>query len=624
MDGVYWRAYVAAAPSVVVVADVDGTILSGDHDNPRFGPLVGRKLWDFTAPDAKARIQDKLASVVATKKTLVYSSASTRGDGTSGFYEVSVIPVVVDGRVERILWSAMDITDRTAVQRALEASERRARALVEHGSDCITLVDETGRINWASPGLLSNLGYAAEEVVGQRSLDFIHPDDRAAAFGAGRGSAAGAVTDATVRVRAKDGSYHYFEGTSHNLLGDPSVHSIVNNHRDVTTRRALEDQLRHSQKMEAIGLLAGGVAHDFNNLLAIIVGWSGLAARHLPEGHPVQQHLLEVEEATRRGSELTRKLLAFSRKQIIKPTALDVRSSVDDFLRIIQRIVGEDVAIEVERAEVPLVVRADPTQLEQVLMNLCANARHAMPSGGTMRIATREADFDEASLETRPWARAGTFAEIAVSDTGVGMDEATRARVFEPFFTTKPEGTGLGLALVYGIVEQHGGFMRVESAPGEGTTFHAFLPRTDEPAPRSTSPRSGAMAARGGSEAVLLAEDEPSLRALMEVTLAELGYRVTATRDGEEAAREYERQNGAFDLVILDVVMPRLGGRDAYDRMRALKPAVKVIFITGYAPASTQLRDLLAGTSLPLLEKPFTPAALAATVRETIDERRRG
>jgi CheY-like chemotaxis protein len=371
--------------------------------------------------------------------------------------------------------------------------------------------------------------------------------------------------------------------------------------------------------MEAIGLLAGGVAHDFNNLLAIIVGFTGLAAKNLPSDHPVQQHLLEVEEAGRRGGELTRKLLAFSRKQIMQTRSLDVRGAVEDFSRLIRRIVGEDVEVELERAPDALVVQADPMQLEQVLMNLCANARQAMPLGGQLRIATREADFDFETLGAKPWARAGAFAEIAVSDTGVGMDEATMGRVFEPFFTTKAEGTGLGLAMVYGIVEQHGGFMHVESAPGRGTTFHAYLPRTNDGAPASNGPRSRARAEHGGDESVLVAEDEPALRALIAATLGELGYRVTATRDGEEASRAYEREGGRFDLVILDVVMPRLGAREAFERMRAVRPDMKVLFTTGYAPASTRLSEVLGGSAVPLLEKPFTPADLAAAVRAALD-----
>jgi nitrogen-specific signal transduction histidine kinase/ActR/RegA family two-component response regulator len=392
--------------------------------------------------------------------------------------------------------------------------------------------------------------------------------------------------------------------------------------QDVTASRRLEEQLRQSQKMEAIGLLAGGVAHDFNNLLAVILGFSELASRKLPPGHPVAQQLSEVFEAARRGGELTRKLLAFSRKQIIQPRPLDVRGAVDDFTRMIRRIVGEDVELVVERAPDALAVRADPVQLEQVLLNLCTNARQAMPEGGTLRLTTRVASFDDAFVARHPWARVGSFAEIAVSDTGIGMDPETRARIFEPFFTTKREGTGLGLSTVYGIVQQHGGFLHVQSARGRGTTFSLFLPRTADAAqPARTTRGVRASPSSSGGEVVLVAEDEPALRSLVTMTLTELGYRVIPVSDGEEAVHAYEEHAREVDLVVLDVVMPRLDAREAYERIRALRPEAKVLFTTGYAPASTRLAQLLESGRVPVLEKPFTPLALAAKVRNAIDSR---
>jgi signal transduction histidine kinase len=390
--------------------------------------------------------------------------------------------------------------------------------------------------------------------------------------------------------------------------------------QDVTARKHLEEQLRQSQKMEAIGLLAGGVAHDFNNLLAVILGFSELASRKLPPGHPVAQQLSEVFEAARRGGELTRKLLAFSRKQIMQLRPVDLCAAVEDFQRMIQRIVGEDVELVVERPSGTLAVQADPVQLEQVLLNLCTNARQAMPNGGTIEVRTRATEFDAAFVARHPWARIGSFAEIAVSDDGAGMDAETLERIFEPFFTTKREGTGLGLATVYGIVQQHGGFLHVKSAPGAGTTFRIFLPHASGAAIKArTSNGSPESRAFRGQELVLVAEDEPALRALVTMTLTELGYRVVAARDGEEAVHAFEQRRGDFSLVVLDVVMPRLDAREAFERIRALRPDVRVLFTTGYAPASTRLAQLLESGQVPVLEKPFTPLALAAKVRRAID-----
>jgi CheY-like chemotaxis protein len=282
--------------------------------------------------------------------------------------------------------------------------------------------------------------------------------------------------------------------------------------------------------------------------------------------------------------------------------------------------VGEDVELVVERPPGALPVQADPVQLEQVLLNLCTNARQAMPGGGTLRLRTRATDFDAAFVARHPWARVGSFAEISVSDDGAGMNAETLERIFEPFFTTKREGTGLGLATVYGIVQQHGGFLHVESAPGAGTNFRIFLPHASEASlsPRQTNGSPEPKALRG-QELVLVAEDEPALRALVTMTLTELGYRVLAARDGEEAVHAFEQRGSEISLVVLDVVMPRLDAREAYERMRALRPDVRVLFTTGYAPASTRLAQLLESGQVPVLEKPFTPLALAAKVRRAID-----
>jgi CheY-like chemotaxis protein len=295
---------------------------------------------------------------------------------------------------------------------------------------------------------------------------------------------------------------------------------------------------------------------------------------------------------------------------------------VDDFTRMIQRIVGEDVELVVERGPDAVAVRADPTQLEQVLLNLCTNARQAMPEGGRLALRTRAVELDDGFATHHPWARAGSFAEITVTDTGVGMDAATMAHIYEPFFTTKRDGTGLGLATVYGIVQQHGGFLDVESTPGAGTTFRVYLPRTNDAALAASKQNGQSVPVPRelrGSETILVAEDEPSLRALVTITLTDLGYRVIATRDGVEAVRAFESHAADIGLVVLDVVMPRLDAREAYERIRVIRPDVRVLFTTGYAPASTRLAQLLESGTVPVLEKPFTPVALAMKVRSAID-----
>ena len=620
-DGVLWRALVEASPDLVLVVDTSGTILFVNRVMPFFAEkgVVGRKIWEFVPGTADERMKARLREVVETRKAIYYENAGFRSDGSPGWYEVRAIPVIVDGTIDRIVWSATDISERKA---AVERLAFQAHVL-DQVSQPVVATHPRETITYWNEAAERLFGYTAEEAIGRNATELLRTQWPLGTF-----------DSMVTTLRAKSawrGETTLFSKAGDAVVVELSIHMVrdeagvplhaITVMQDMTQRKRFEEQLRQSQKMEAIGLLAGGVAHDFNNLLAVILGFSELAARKLPTGHPVSAQLSEVFEAARRGGELTRKLLAFSRKQIIQLRPVDVGAQVADFTRMIQRIVGEDVELVVERETEIVAVRADPTQLEQVLLNLCTNARQAMPEGGKLALTTRAVELDEAFVTHHPWARAGAFAEITVTDTGVGMDAATMAHIYEPFFTTKREGTGLGLATVYGIVQQHGGFLDVESATGAGTTFRVYLPRTTDTTHDAKVKGESAPVPRElrGTEVILVAEDEPSLRALVNITLTELGYRVIATRDGAEAVREFEAHAADIGLVVLDVVMPRLGAREAYERIRLIRPDVRVLFTTGYAPASTRLAELLQGGTVPVLEKPFTPVALATKVRSAID-----
>jgi PAS domain S-box-containing protein len=616
-----WRSLVESSPDVVLIIDPEGTVLFINRQHPPFAgrAVVGHKVWEFAAEGGETRIRPILKRLVEKREAFRYEAPGQPApDGSRVWYEACAIPLAVDGSVERILWTATDVTvRRMAVEQlgfqAALLSEVSQPVVATDGADCVTYWNEAAEklYGWAPAEVL---GKVSTQLLRTRWLDppgregFLASIDATDAWHGELGHLTKRGDEIVVEV-----SVRLKRDEKRDVL---SAIAVMN---DVTVRRSLEAQLRQSQKLEAIGLLAGGVAHDFNNLLAIIMGFSESSVRKLPPGHPVAEQLEEVIEAARRGGELTRKLLAFSRKQVMRSGALDVHTAVESFTRLLLRIVGEDVELTIEREANALVVRADEVQLEQVLLNLCTNARQAMPEGGRLLLRTRAAPLDAAFAARHPWSRAGSFAEISVRDTGVGMNEATRARIFEPFFTTKAEGTGLGLATAYGIIQQHGGFVNVESAPGAGTTFKVYLPLVEGgPSQVTSAPRRITEGSRG-HELVLVAEDEPSLRSLVTTTLRDLGYSVIETGDGEEAVREFELRPADVALVVLDVVLPRLDARQAYEKMRVIRPDVKVLFMTGYAPESTRLGALLEGARIPLLEKPFMPSKLAERVRSAID-----
>jgi two-component system cell cycle sensor histidine kinase/response regulator CckA len=359
------------------------------------------------------------------------------------------------------------------------------------------------------------------------------------------------------------------------------------------------------------------VAHDFNNLLNVIGGYTELALGRLDESHPSRDDLTKIGIAARRAADLTRKLLAFSRRQILQVKPHDVNHVLDGFSHMFGRILGEDIEVRVVPSEDPLVVRADAGQLDQVLLNLCTNARQAMPKGGRLEIETTRATPSAAALAPHAWVQPGEFAVLSVRDTGVGMDALTLDRIFEPFFTTKTDGTGLGLPTVYGIVRQHHGFVEVDSRPGKGTSFRIFLPLADDEV--AIEPVDVARTTPGGNEVILVAEDEEMLRDLVEETLAALGYRVILAADGQYAIEEFERRREEIDLVILDAVMPRLSGPDAYLRMHSIQPDLRAIFVSGHAPESIHLTDLLDREGVCFVPKPFLPQTLATKVREVLD-----
>jgi PAS domain S-box-containing protein len=499
---------------------------------------------------------------------------------------------------------------------ALRASEERYRALVDNFDSVVFTTDVEGRITFVNRAI-AIFGFTPEEVVGRHRDEFVHPDDATFARRAREEQAArGEPQPIEYRMIDASGKTRQVRASARPLrLGDRVVGStgvMV----DLTAQRKAEEQLREAQKMEAVGRLAGGVAHDFNNLLSVILSYTDKAVHGLHAEDPLRADLGEVLHAAKRAEGLTRQLLAFSRRQILTPEPIDLDQLVDTVARMLRRLIGEDIELEVRPARALATIKADRGQLEQVLMNLAVNARDAMPEGGRLTIATANEMLDAAaaqSVEVAP----GAYVVLTVADTGSGMDEATRAQAFEPFFTTKGvgKGTGLGLSMVYGIVRQSGGGISLASRPGAGATFRIYLPR-HEARPRDQAASAPLATRPSGKERILVVDDEPAVLNVVRRSLATSGFDVLVAANAAEALQLCELHGASLHLVITDVVMPGMGGRELAAKLAPLCPAARVLFISGYTDDDLARRGVLGGA---FLRKPFDRQTLVAKVRSVLD-----
>ena len=416
-----------------------------------------------------------------------------------------------------------------------------------------------------------------------------------------------------------DGEIRYWEIMASPLLDpDGKLTGIIESARDVTERKLLEDQLRQAQKMEAIGQLAGGIAHDFNNILTAVIGYASLLQMKMKEDDALRIYVDQVLSASKRAANLTQGLLAFSRKQIINPVPLDLNEVVKRIEKLLWRFIGEDIEFRTVLTETELMVMADPGQIEQVLMNLVTNARDAMPEGGALIISTELVKLGSEYIGAHFFAVPGVYALVSVSDTGTGMDENTKERIFEPFFTTKElgRGTGLGLSIVYGIIKQHDGFINVYSEIGKGSTFKIYMPLIRSSVQEAEPAR--LVPLKGGNETILLAEDEPEVRTLARAVLEEFGYTVIEAVDGVDAVNKFTENSDRIQLLILDVVMPRKNGKEAFDEIRMLRPDIRALFASGYA-AEVVYRKGITADALNFIAKPVSPDDLLRRVREVLD-----
>jgi PAS domain S-box-containing protein len=466
------------------------------------------------------------------------------------------------------------------------------------------------------------LGYSEQEMSGglRRWEDLIHPDD-CTAF---RQQMARVISTLgpfhlEYRVRKKDGTYLTAKDDGY-FISDHArnVVRMVGFVVDITNQRTAEQRLLQAHKMEAIGSLAGGVAHDFNNLLTIIKGYSDLSLEQLDRGSPLRPNIEAIREAAGRAAALTRQLLAFSRKQQVALRVLDLNSAVANMDRMLRRLIGEDIILVTQLNPNLTYVRADPVQIEQIILNLAVNARDAMPNGGNLTIETSNVELDEEYADKQLGMRPGPYVMLAVSDSGTGMDEETRAHIFEPFFTTKErdKGTGLGLSTVYGIVKQSGGHIWVYSEPGRGTSFKIYFPQVEAQLSPAEAPK--AERSKGGSETVLLVEDEEGVRTLARKILERDGYCVLEACHGAEATSIAQQHHGKIDLMVTDVVMPGMSGRALAKSMAARWPNMKVLFLSGYTNDAI-IRNGMLEPEMCFLQKPFTADALSKKVRDLLD-----
>ncbi len=504
------------------------------------------------------------------------------------------------------------------------ASEALYQATFEQAAVGMANISLSGKIAYVNDKLCSILGYSREELLEKTFPSITHPEDIESVNEMTEQLIDGSISSFTLEKRYihKDSSLVWINLTKsivRTSSGAPNYFiSII---EDITERKRLEHQLLQAQKLESIGRLSGGVAHDFNNLLTVIMGSVELAEGEIPKGHPIQVYLDNIQHASERAANLTRQLLAFARKQVIAPRSVDLNSlmlSTDQMLRV---LIGEHIQLAVLPGEGLHAVHVDPGQFEQILVNLVVNARDAMPNGGKITIETCNVVFDEEYAQSHEGATAGEYVMLAVSDTGTGMEEAVRLHVFEPFFTTKEQGrgTGLGLATVYGIVKQSNGHIWLYSELEKGTTFKIFLPRSAE----LVSDDSGVNSVNThekGHEVILLVEDEESVRSLAAQVLKMRGYTVIEAGDGEEALRLTERGVQDIALMITDVVMPLMSGKELADKLTVLYPNMKILFVSGYTE-STIVHNCVLEPGVVFLSKPFTSSQLTSKVREILDSR---
>ena len=625
------RAILETAIDSIVSIDAEGRITEFNPAAERtFGwrrdAIVGRLMADTIVPVSQRHAhREGFARHLATGQSKLLGrrveTTGVRSDGVEFPIELTIVRIDERGRPAFTAY-IRDITERKAAELALQRSESRYRELVENAAYGIYRSTPDGRFLSANPALVAMLGYDSEASL--LGLDiardvYVNSAERADLVAEYADVERGPEVDTL--WKRKDGRHVTVRLTGRPVLHDGEVRYFDMFVEDVTERRSLENQLLQSQKIETVGRLAGGIAHDFNNILTAVLGYSEMLLGELGPDDVRRLEVDEIRKAAARAAELTRQLLAFSRKQILQPVTVDLNACLTGVSSLLRRLLGEDVSIALSLDPRTSLVTVDPGQIEQVVINLAVNARDAMPHGGLLTIATRDIELDDAFAQAHIGAKAGPHVMLAVSDTGTGMPPDVVAKIFEPFFTTKghEKGTGLGLATVYGIVKQSGGTIWVESEVNRGSTFTVYLPRSCEPVPAAVSDSGWrTVDTRHGGETILLVEDDPGVRALTHTVLMRLGYRVLSAARGDEALAVAQQVPERIHLLLTDVVMPQMSGRELALRLGDLRPDVSVLYMSGYTDDAIVHHGVL-DEETAFLQKPFTRESLASAIRTVLD-----
>jgi PAS domain S-box-containing protein len=621
------RAMFSAMSDLVFMFDVEGRYLRIAPTNASrlYRPsaeLIGRTIHDVFPLEQANLFLTSIRRALNEQKPHALEYTLRIGE-CDIWFAATVSPMSHDA----VFWVARDVTDYKVAEEALRDSETRVRLLLDSTAEAIFALDHEGRCTLCNRAGLEMLGYEqAEDVLGKSIHNLVrhtrmegtpHPVEECRLMEALQGTG---VQMGNEVIWRRDGTSFPIKYWASPVRVDERVVGGVVTFIDITDEQLLQEKYLQAQKMEGIGRLAAGIAHDFNNLLTAIIGFGGLLRRELPAASHSVHDVDQILAAGDRAAALTRQLLAFSRKQVLKPTLLDITDVVAKLSPMLQRLIGDDVELQIVTRGGDTLVRADAGQLEQVVMNLAVNGRDAMPDGGTLMIETARVDVDDAYATHHPPMTAGEYVMLEVSDTGHGMDEHVRTHVFEPFFTTKgpAQGTGLGLSTVYGIVKQSDGYIWVLSEPGHGSTFQIYLPPAPAGATEAALTRELRTIPSRGNETVLLVEDAPLVRALAYEVLTRTGYTVLSAGNGDEAVAIASRHAGEIHLLISDVVMPGITCRALAEMITSLHPGIRVLFMSGYADETIAERGFLE-PGVPFLDKPFSPQELASRIREVLD-----